>query len=65
MKSWWIKTVDGAMALELRDIPIPQPGPGQVRIRIRAAALNRGEFIAGHGLHTASVARPEIGRAHV
>ena len=58
MKSWWIKTVDGAMALELRDIPIPQPGPGQVRIRIRAAALNRGEFIAGHGLHTASVARP-------
>jgi NADPH:quinone reductase-like Zn-dependent oxidoreductase len=58
MKSWWIKTVDGAMALELRDIPIPQPGPGQVSIRIRAAALNRGEFIAGHGLHTASVARP-------
>ena len=58
MKSWWIKTVDGAMALELRDIPIPQPGPGQVRIRICAAALNRGEFIAGHGLHTASVARP-------
>ena len=58
MKSWWIKTVGGAMALELRDIPIPQPGPGQVRIRICAAALNRGEFIAGHGLHTASVARP-------
>ncbi len=58
MKSWWIRTVDGAMALELRDIPVPQPGPGQVLIRIRACALNRGEFIAGHGLHTASVARP-------
>ena len=70
MKSWWIQTKDGAMALELRDIAVPQPGPGQVCIRIRAAALNRGEFIAGHGLHTASVARPagfeaEIGRAHV
>jgi len=58
MKSWWIRTADNAMALELRDVPIPQPGPGQVGIRIRAAALNRGEFIAGHGLHTAAAARP-------
>ena len=58
MKSWWIRTADGAMALELRDIPVPQPGPGQVVIRIHAAALNRGEFIAGHGLHTASTAKP-------
>ena len=58
MKSWWIRTADNAMSLELRDIPVPQPEPGQVGIRIRAAALNRGEFIAGHGLHTASKARP-------
>ena len=58
MKSWWIRTADNAMSLELRDIPIPQPGPGQVCIRIRAASLNRGEFIAGHGLHTSSKARP-------
>ena len=58
MKSWWIRTVDNAMSLELRDLPVPQPGPGQVAIRIRAAALNRGEFIAGHGLHTSSTARP-------
>jgi len=58
MKSWWIRTADNAMALELRDVPIPQPGPGQIGIRIRAAALNRGEFIAGHGLHTAAAARP-------
>jgi len=58
MKSWWIRTVDNAMSLELRDLPIPVPGPGQVAVRIRAAALNRGEFIAGHGLHTSSTARP-------
>ena len=58
MKSWWISTGDNAMVLEMRDIPVPLPGPGQVGIRIRAAALNRGEFIAGHGLHTAAAARP-------
>jgi len=58
MKSWWIRTVDNAMSLELRDLPVPHPGPGQVAICIRAAALNRGEFIAGHGLHTSSTARP-------
>ena len=58
MKSWWIRTGDNAMLLEMRDIPVPLPGPGQVSIRIRAAALNRGEFIAGHGLHTAAAARP-------
>lgn len=58
MKSWWIRTAGDAMALELRDVPVPQPAAGQVAIRIRAAALNRGEFIAGHGLHTAAAARP-------
>lgn len=59
MKSWWIRTAGDGMALELRDVPVPQPGPGQVGVCIRAAALNRGEFIAGHGLHAASApARP-------
>ena len=58
MKSWWIRTAGDEMSLEMRDIPVPQPGPSQVGIRIRAAALNRGEFIAGHGLHTAATARP-------
>ena len=58
MKSWWIRTAGDAMELELREVPVPAPGPGQVGVRIRAASLNRGEFIAGHGLHTASAARP-------
>jgi NADPH:quinone reductase-like Zn-dependent oxidoreductase len=58
MKSWWIRTAGDAMALELRDVPVPQPAAGQVGIRVRAAALNRGEFIAGHGLHSAPTARP-------
>ncbi len=59
MKSWWISTRPGGMALELRETPIPEPRPGQLALRIWAAALNRGEFISGHGLHAADgPARP-------
>ena len=49
MKSYWI---DGdTMKLVLRDVPEPELKPGTVLVRMRAVALNRGEFIAGHGLH--------------
>lgn len=58
MKSWWIRPEPGAIALEQREVPVPRPGPGQLALRIRAAALNRGEFIAGHGLHASGTARP-------
>lgn len=36
--------------LEQRDTPAPQPGPQQLLVRMHAASLNRGEFVAGHGL---------------
>lgn len=59
MKAWWIRTEGNAMRLELRETAMPEPGPGQVRIRIQAASLNRGEFVAGLGLHAADgPARP-------
>src|SRR6185436_1917132 len=32
------------------EAPVPEPGPAQMLVRMRAAALNRGEFVAGHGL---------------
>ena len=57
MKSWFISTEHDAMKLELRDVPAPQPQPGQIGVRLHAASLNRGEFIAGHGLHSGP-ARP-------
>ena len=61
MRSWWMQVTSTDTALDLRDTPIPQPGPGQLLVRMHAAALNRGEFIAGHGLHGAAGAWKAIG----
>jgi NADPH:quinone reductase-like Zn-dependent oxidoreductase len=51
MQSWWMQMTDSATTLELRDVPAPVAGPKQLLLRMRAAALNRGEFLLGHGLH--------------
>jgi NADPH2:quinone reductase len=51
MQSWWMLMTDSATTLELRDVPMPTAGPGQLLVRLHAAALNRGEFLLGHGLH--------------
>ncbi|MEO7402250.1 MAG: zinc-binding dehydrogenase [Burkholderiales bacterium] len=49
MKSFWI---DGdTMGLVPREVPEPELKPGTVLTRMRAVALNRGEFVKGHGLH--------------
>ena len=58
MKSYWMQS-DGVNAeIELRDTEKPTPGPDQLLVRVKAAALNRGEFILGHGLHKAGTAKP-------
>jgi len=51
MQSWWMKMTDTDTVFDLREAPVPQPAPGQLLVRMHAAALNRGEFIVGHGLH--------------
>jgi NADPH2:quinone reductase len=57
MQSWWMQVSDHDAVLELRETARPEPGPGQILVRLHAAALNRGEFIQGHGLHSKPGAR--------
>ncbi len=51
MQSYWMTMTEEHATLELREMPQPEPGANQVLVRLHAASLNRGEFIAGHGLH--------------
>jgi NADPH:quinone reductase-like Zn-dependent oxidoreductase len=50
MQSYWIQSSAEQTTLERREVAQPVPAAGQVLVRMRAAGLNRGEFIAGHGL---------------
>jgi len=50
MKSWFIKSGQERTELELREVPVPEPQAGELIAKVKAAGLNRGEFIAGHGL---------------
>ena len=61
MKSYLMQMTDSATVLEMRDVAQPVPGPQQLLVRMRAAALNRGEFVLGHGLHGAPGSWKAIG----
>jgi NADPH:quinone reductase len=50
VKAYFLESKEKQTRLELRDVPQPEPKAGQVLVKVRAAGLNRGEFIAGHGL---------------
>jgi NADPH2:quinone reductase len=61
MQSYVMKMTADHSTLELRELPLPEPGPQQVLVRLHAAGLNRGEFIAGHGLHGQSGSAKPVG----
>ena len=50
MRAYWNQIIDGHTVLEQRDTPMPVPSAHQILVKLHAAALNRGEFIASHGL---------------
>lgn len=51
MQAYWMQMNEASSVLALRDAATPEPGARQILVRMRAAALNRGEFLGGHGLH--------------
>ena len=51
MQSYWMQMTDTETVLELRDTPVPEPGRGSCSCACTPPALNRGEFLLGHGLH--------------
>lgn len=61
MQSWWMQMTPAGSVLERREVPVPQPAAGQLLVRMHAASLNRGEFVAGHGLHGAPGSWKAIG----
>lgn len=51
MQSYWMQMSGEATLLEMREAEVPKPAVNQLLVRMRSAALNRGEFVSGHGLH--------------
>lgn len=58
MRAYFIESGSTGTRLELREAPKPEAASGKVLVRVRAAGLNRGEFIAGHGVVKPGAPRP-------
>ena len=61
MKCYYIKSVNGKTAYELREAPKPQPKAGELLVKVKAASLNRGEIMASISLHQVHEPHPAGG----
>ena len=60
MHAWLCETLDGADALQWREVPTPEPAPGEVRIAIRAASLNFPDLLIVRGQYQFKPALPFV-----
>jgi NADPH2:quinone reductase len=60
MHAWLCETLDGADALQWRELPTPEPQPGEVRIAIRAASLNFPDLLIVRGQYQFKPALPFV-----
>ncbi len=61
MRAYFMQESNGELRVHVQEVARPEPGPGQLLLRMRAAGLNRGELIAGHGLHGSGNAPKPVG----
>ncbi len=60
MHAWLCETLDGAEALQWRELPTPEPAPGEVRIAIQAASLNFPDLLIVQGKYQFKPALPFV-----
>jgi NADPH:quinone reductase len=58
VNAYFLQARGDETVLDRREVATPQPGPNQLLVKVHAAGLNRGEFIAGHGLVAPGAAKP-------
>jgi NADPH2:quinone reductase len=60
MHAWLCETLDGADALQWRELPTPEPAPGEVRIAVQAASLNFPDLLIVQGKYQFKPALPFV-----
>ena len=60
MHAWLCETLDGADALQWRELPTPEPAAGEIRVAIAAASLNFPDLLIVQGKYQFKPALPFV-----